>query len=87
MKVHNFRTGPNIFPNSVIKKAYNGILNINDSGLSLLEKEKNMVFGKFNTEGHFATMAPVFSFGTNSESFKVIYENTEIFEKLKNTIK
>ena len=41
--MHNFSAGPSIFPNSVIKKASNGILNINDSGLSLLEKEKNMV--------------------------------------------
>jgi alkaline phosphatase len=29
----------------------------------------------------------VFSFGPNAESFKGIYENTEIFEKLKNTLK
>jgi alkaline phosphatase len=56
-------------------------------GLALLEKEKNRVFGKFNTEGHSATMVPVFSFGPNAESFKGIYENTEIFEKLKNTLK
>ena len=37
MKVHNFSAGPSILPNSVIKEASNGILNINNSGLSLLE--------------------------------------------------
>ena len=56
-------------------------------GLALLGGKKNRVFGKFNTEGHSATMVPVFSFGPNAESFKGIYENTEIFEKLKNTLK
>ena len=48
-------------------------------GLALLGGKKNRVFGKFNTEGHSATMVPVFSFGPNAESFKGIYENTEIF--------
>ena len=56
-------------------------------GLALLGGKKNTVFGKFNSEGHSATMVPVFSFGPNAESFKGIYENTEIFEKLKNTLK
>jgi phosphoserine aminotransferase len=37
MKVHNFSAGPSILPNSVIKEASKGILNINNSGLSLLE--------------------------------------------------
>ena len=37
MKVHNFSAGPSILPNSVIKEASEGILNINNSGLSLLE--------------------------------------------------
>ena len=37
MKVQNFSAGPSILPDSVIKEASNGILNINNSGLSLLE--------------------------------------------------
>ena len=37
MKVHNFSAGPSILPDSVIKEASNGILNINNYGLSLLE--------------------------------------------------
>lgn len=37
MKKHNFSAGPSILPRSVIEKASNGILNINDSNLSLIE--------------------------------------------------
>ena len=37
MKKHNFSAGPSILPRSVIKEASNGILNINDSNLSLIE--------------------------------------------------
>jgi len=44
------------------------------------------VSGRFSTKGHSATMVPVFSYGPNSESFKGIYENTEIFKKLKTTL-
>ena len=57
-------------------------------GLALLggNISQKRVYGKFNTKGHSATMVPVFSYGPNSESFKGIYENTEIFKKLKNTL-
>jgi len=44
------------------------------------------VSGRFSTKGHSATMVPVFSYGPNSESFKGIYENTEIFKKFKKTL-
>ena len=37
MKKHNFSAGPSILPRSVIEQASNGILNINNSNLSLLE--------------------------------------------------
>ncbi len=37
MKKHNFSAGPSILPKSVIKKSAEGILNINDSSLSLIE--------------------------------------------------
>ena len=37
MKIHNFSAGPSILPESVIKKAAEAILNINNSGLSLIE--------------------------------------------------
>tara|TARA_B100000768_G_scaffold168001_1_gene172522 strand:+ start:1002 stop:1955 length:954 start_codon:yes stop_codon:yes gene_type:complete len=46
----------------------------------------NRVFTKFNTKSHTATMVPVFSYGPNSQLFKGIYENTEIFKKLKTTL-
>ena len=37
MKIHNFSAGPSILPRSVIEQASNGILNINNSNLSLIE--------------------------------------------------
>jgi phosphoserine aminotransferase len=37
MKIHNFSAGPSILPQEVIKKAAEGVLNINNSGLSLIE--------------------------------------------------
>ena len=37
MKKHNFSPGPAILPASVIEEAARGVLNINNSGLSILE--------------------------------------------------
>ncbi len=37
MKIHNFSAGPSILPESVIKKASEAVLNLNNSGLSLVE--------------------------------------------------
>ena len=37
MKKHNFSAGPSILPQSVIKEASNGVLNINNTHLSILE--------------------------------------------------
>ena len=37
MKKHNFSAGPSILPHEVIKEASNAILDINSSGLSLIE--------------------------------------------------
>lgn len=37
MKIHNFSAGPAILPAKVIKEAAKGILNFNDTGLSILE--------------------------------------------------
>jgi len=44
--------------------------------------KRGNVKGAFNTEGHSASMVPVFSYGPNSELFKGIYENTAIFDKM-----
>tara|TARA_B100000900_G_scaffold197102_1_gene166808 strand:+ start:383 stop:1462 length:1080 start_codon:yes stop_codon:yes gene_type:complete len=36
----------------------------------------------FSTEGHSATLIPVFAYGPGSEEFKGIYDNTDIFYKI-----
>jgi alkaline phosphatase len=56
-------------------------------GMSLNGGEINNVNIKFNTKSHTGTMVPVFSFGPSSENFNGIYENTQIFYKLKESIK
>jgi len=40
----------------------------------------------FTTTKHSGTMVPVFAYGPGAENFQGIYENTEIFEKLKNLL-
>lgn len=37
MKIHNFSAGPSILPQEVIKQASEAVLNLNNSGLSLIE--------------------------------------------------
>ena len=56
-------------------------------GMSLNGGEINNVNIKFNTKSHTGTMVPVFSFGPSSETFRGIYENTQIFYKLRESIK
>ena len=56
-------------------------------GMSLNGGEINNVNIKFNTKSHTGTMVPVFSFGPSSETFSGIYENTQIFYKLRESIK
>jgi alkaline phosphatase len=41
------------------------------------------VEGKFCTDGHTATMVPVFAYGPGAENFMGIFDNTEIFHKFK----
>ncbi len=41
----------------------------------------------FSTNGHSATLIPVFAFGPGSEEFIGVYENTDIFEKILKTTK
>lgn len=41
------------------------------------------VKGKFTSDYHTATMVPVFAYGPGAESFTGVYDNTEIFFKLK----
>jgi len=42
----------------------------------------NEIEGSFSTEGHSATLIPVFAFGPGSEEFRGVYENNEIFDKI-----
>jgi alkaline phosphatase len=42
----------------------------------------NEITGIFSTNGHSATLIPVFAYGPGSEAFSGIYENTEIFHKI-----
>jgi alkaline phosphatase len=45
---------------------------------------KGEVTAKFTTGDHTGVMVPVFAFGPGSETFRGIYENTEIFNKMMN---
>lgn len=47
----------------------------------------NEIIISFSTKSHSATMVPVFAFGPGAEKFSGIYENTEIFHKLKQLVK
>ena len=40
------------------------------------------ITGTFSTNGHSATLVPVFAYGPGSEAFSGVYENTEIFYKI-----
>ncbi len=43
---------------------------------------KNTVTGKFTTGGHTAVMVPVFAFGPGAEAFSGIMDNTELYDKM-----
>jgi alkaline phosphatase len=47
----------------------------------------NRILPVFSTGGHSATMVPVFAYGPGAENFTGIYENTEIYQKLKKLLK
>lgn len=42
----------------------------------------NEITGTFSTNGHTATLIPVFAYGPGANAFSGIYENTEIFHKI-----
>ena len=54
-------------------------------GFALLNgsQENNTIEGAFVSIGHTGTMIPVFAYGPGSEKFCGVYENTEIFYKMK----
>lgn len=45
----------------------------------------NEITGTFSTDGHSATLIPVFAYGPGAELFSGVYENTEIFHKILET--
>ncbi|MCF8279584.1 MAG: alkaline phosphatase [Bacteroidales bacterium] len=52
-------------------------------GLGLNPGSSKMLAPKFTTNGHTATMVPVFAFGPKSELFRGIYENTTLYNKMR----
>lgn len=52
-----------------------------------LLKKNSYINGDFLTTGHTADMVPVFSYGPYSENFSGIYDNTEIFKKLREIVR
>ncbi|WP_299683358.1 alkaline phosphatase [uncultured Dokdonia sp.] len=47
----------------------------------------NKIKPSFSTGGHSATMVPVFAYGPGAEEFSGIYENTEVYKKVKTLLK
>lgn len=50
------------------------------------EGNYNIINPSFSTKGHSATMVPIFAYGPGSENFSGIYENTEIYYKIKRVL-
>lgn len=57
-------------------------------GLTLIDgdKDKGEIKCKFSTTGHSGVMVPVYAFGLGAELFTGIYENTDIFHKIKSLL-
>ncbi|KEO71996.1 alkaline phosphatase [Anditalea andensis] len=53
-------------------------------GLTLPQGDvsKNLVELEFSTEDHTGIMVPIFAYGPHADSFKGVYENTEIYGKI-----
>jgi alkaline phosphatase len=58
-------------------------------GLSLLDGDfkKGYVHGHFSTSDHTGIPVPVFAYGPGSENFRGVYQNTEIYHKLKSLLR
>ena len=57
-------------------------------GLTLLggDISKGYVHGNFSTNDHTAVMVPVFAYGPGAEAFRGVYQNAEIFFKIKQVL-
>lgn len=55
-------------------------------GLTLVDGDlaEGRIVCKFSTGGHSGVMVPVYAFGPGAEEFTGIFENTAIFDKIKN---
>ena len=51
------------------------------------DMKNNKVVLNFSSSGHTAVSVPVYAEGPSSELFRGYYENTEIFNKMKNALK
>lgn len=51
------------------------------------EGDYNKIKPSFSTGGHSATMIPVFAYGPGESNFMGVYENTEIYHKIKKLLK
>jgi alkaline phosphatase len=58
-------------------------LKITEDGKSYSDYSE--ITGTFATNGHSATLIPVFAYGPGAEAFSGVYENTEIFHKILET--
>lgn len=52
-------------------------------GLGLNEGSAKYLAPKFTTNGHTAAMVPVFAYGPRSELFRGIFENTDLYQKMR----
>ncbi|WP_225901792.1 alkaline phosphatase [Zobellia barbeyronii] len=48
--------------------------------------KESIIEGTFTTFDHTATMVPIFAYGPQSQSFQGIYENSDLFEKIKRAL-
>ena len=48
---------------------------------------REVLFPAFTTNGHTADLIPVFAYGPKAELFRGIYENTDIFKKMKQALR
>lgn len=45
--------------------------------------DKSIVYGDYTTKGHTAVMVPVFAYGAGADKFTGVYNNTDVFKKMK----
>ena len=57
-------------------------------GLTLVggDLKEGKIIGKFSTGDHSGVMVPVYAFGPGAEEFTGVYENSDIFHKIKKVL-